>query len=139
MGNTSSENNRWQELRQKVQPALDKTGQVLNAIGHVVQIVCGYIMRFRKIILAIPVVFGALYMAKFSSDRLPQMVGINLQESGEYAQMVSRDTAVYGPFALTVLCVVLMLMSRKTIYPWLISIFTLVLPLLIWVLNAGLF
>jgi predicted RND superfamily exporter protein len=66
-------------------------------------------------------------------------VGFDIQSTGEFAQMVSRDTAVYGPFALTVLCVVLMLMSRKTIYPWLISIFTLVLPLLIWVLNAGLF
>lgn len=135
MGNTSSENNRWQELRQKVQPALDKTGQVLNAIGHVVQIVCGYIMRFRKIILAIPVVFGALYMAKFSSDRLPQMVGINLQESGEYAQMVSRDVAVLGPLAVTGVCLLLMFCSRRTLYPWLISLFTLLLPLLIVLTN----
>jgi predicted RND superfamily exporter protein len=89
--------------------------------------------------MALPVLYAAMELAKRNLEELPEVVGFDIQSTGEFAQMVSRDTAVYGPFALTVLCVVLMLMSRKTIYPWLISIFTLVLPLLIWVLNAGLF
>jgi hypothetical protein len=98
-----------------------------------------WIFKLRKIFMALPVLYAAMELAKRNLEELPEVVGFDIQSTGEFAQMVSRDTAVYGPFALTVLCVVLMLMSRKTIYPWLISIFTLVLPLLIWVLNAGLF
>ena len=98
-----------------------------------------WIFKLRKIFMALPVLYAAMELAKRNLEELPEVVGFDIQSTGEFAQMVSRDTAVYGPFALTVLCVVLMLMSRKTIYPWLISIFTLVLPLLIWLLNAGLF
>jgi len=30
----------------------------------------------------------------------------------------------------------MMWLSRRTIYPWIISIFTLVLPILIWITNV---
>ena len=35
------------------------------------------------------------------------------------------------PVAVTALCLLLMMCSRKTIYPWLISLFSLVLPLVL--------
>ena len=66
---------------------------------------------------------------------LPAQVGIDLQASGEYAQMISKSVAVMGPLALTAVCLLLMFTSRKVLYPWLISIFSLVLPLLILITN----
>lgn len=98
-----------------------------------------WIFRLRKIFMALPVLYAAAELAKHNLQELPEMVGFDIQSTGEFAQMISRDTAVYGPFALTCVCIILMLLSRKTVYPWLISIFSLVLPLLIWVLNAGMF
>lgn len=98
-----------------------------------------WIFHMRKIFMALPVLYYAVEFAKMNMEQLPEMVGFDIQATGEFAQMVSRETAVYGPLGVTVLCIVLMLLSRKTIYPWLISIFSLVLPWLIWVLNAGLF
>lgn len=112
---------------------------VIERIVTVIGTLFTWIFKLRKIFMALPVLYAAWELAKRNLEELPEVVGFDIQATGEFAQMVSRDTAVYGPFALTIICVVLMLMSRKTIYPWLISIFTLVLPLLIWVLNAGLF
>ena len=109
--------------------------RIYTVIGTLLQ----WIFRLRKIFMALPVLYYAVEFAKMNMEQLPEMVGFDIQSTGEFAQMISRETAVYGPLGLTVLCIVLMLLSRRTIYPWLISIFSLVLPWLIWVLNAGLF
>ena len=49
--------------------------------------------------------------------------------------MVTRNYAVYGPLLVTGFCLLLMFCSRKTLFPWIISIFTLVLPYLIYLTN----
>lgn len=112
---------------------------VFERIGSIIGTLLRWIFRLRKIFMALPVLYVAATLAKENLDLLPEMVGFDIQSTGEFAQMISRETAVYGPLGLTVLCIVLMVLSRKTIYPWLISIFTLVLPLLIRVLNSGIF
>jgi hypothetical protein len=67
--------------------------------------------------------------------RLPDSVGIWLLTNGEYYMLVPRELAVIAPVAVTALCVLLVLCSKKALYPWLISIFTLVLPALIYYTN----
>lgn len=94
-----------------------------------------WVFKLRKLFMGLPVLLAALQLAIYSRENLPETVGFDIQASGEFAQMISRDTAVYGPLALTCICLVLMLMSRRTIYPWIISIFTLTLPVLILALN----
>ena len=41
-----------------------------------------------------------------------------------------------APLVVTGVCLVMMWLSRRTIYPWIISIFSLVLPILIWITNV---
>lgn len=91
--------------------------------------------HFRKVIMAVPVVLCALRLAAYNLANLPEQVGIDLQASGEFARMVSRESAVMGPLVVTLSCLVLMFCSRKTVYPWIISIFTLVLPVLLLLTN----
>ena len=91
--------------------------------------------HFRKVILAVPVALAALRLAAYNTQHLPEQVGIDLQASGEFAKMISRSTAVTWPLTLTAICIGLMFLSRKTVYPWLISIFSLVLPLLLLLTN----
>lgn len=91
--------------------------------------------HFRKLIMAIPVVYYALKLALYNVEHLPDQVGIDLQSSGEFARMISKESAVMGPLMVTGLCLVLMFFSRKTVYPWIISIFTLILPLLLLLTN----
>ena len=101
-----------------------KISSLLSFIGTI-------LFRLRKLVLAAPVVYAALKLAFYNRENLPEQVGINIQSSGEFAQMITRDMAVMGPLGLTAACLLLMLCSRKSLYPWAISVFTLVLPLLI--------
>ncbi len=105
-----------------------KIGEVLSVIGRV-------LYRLRKIVMAVPVVYYALKLAAYNTEHLPEQVGLNLQSNGEYAQLIARETAVMGPMVVTAACLVLMFFSRKSVYPWLISIFSLVLPLLLLITN----
>lgn len=106
----------------------NKFTRALSLIGRV-------LFRLRKVVMAAPVVYFALKLAAYNSENLPLLVGINLQTTGEFAQTISRQNAVTGPLIVTGACLVLMFCSRKAVYPWLISIFSLVLPLLLLVTN----
>ena len=115
---------------------LQKVKNVFGKIGNVFYQIGLWIYRLRRFILAAPVVAAALKIADMSKERLPEMVGLNLQSTGEFAQIVTREYAVYGPLGVTGLCLLLMFFSRKVLYPWLISIFTLVLPIFIYLTNV---
>ena len=115
-----------------------KLGPVATALLAVWKVISGtviWIFRLRKYIMATPVAYFAVKMAIANANRLPDMVGLDIQASGEFARMVSRQQAVLGPLGVTAFCLVLVLCSRKPLLPWLISIFTLILPLLIWMTN----
>ena len=103
----------------------------LQNINSLISFIGNVLFRLRKIVLAVPVVYWALKLAFYNREHLPEQVGLNIQSTGEFAQMISRDMAVMGPLGLTAACLLLMFCSRKAMYPWAISLFTLVLPLLI--------
>ena len=105
-----------------------KINSLINFVGML-------LFRLRKIVLSIPVVFIALKLAMYNMEHLPEQVGINLQSSGAFGQMITRDMAVMGPLGLTAACLLLMFCSRKAMYPWAISVFTLALPILILFTN----
>jgi len=115
---------------------LEKTLYVFKVIGRVIASICKWIYRLRGFFMAVPVVLAALYLAAQNMARLPEEVGINLLATGEYEYLISRGLAVMAPLVVTGVCLVMMLMSRRTIYPWIISIFSLVLPWLIWITNV---
>ena len=91
--------------------------------------------KLRSVVLAIPIAVGAVILAVFNNRNLPDAVGINIQASGEYAETISKSVAVFGPLALTAVCLLMVFCSRRVLYPWLISLFSLVLPLLIYITN----
>ena len=114
----------------------EKTGRVLKTTGKVFKGIGIWIYRLRGFFMAIPVALAALSLAAQNMARLPEEVGINLLANGEYQYLVSRSLAVMAPLVVTGGCLVLMWLSRKPVYPWIISIFTLVLPILIWFTNV---
>ena len=94
-----------------------------------------WMYRFRSILLAVPVALVALRLALFNSLNLPETVGIDLQANGQYTSHLSRNTVVLWPLILTGGCLVMMFCSRKVIYPWIISVFSLLVPVLIYITN----
>ena len=127
------------EKPEQVQPQADVNGETLkpqNKFLEVTRIICTVVYRLRSIFLSIPVIIAALRLAAYNSDHLPLLVGLNLQTTGEFAKVISRQTAVTVPLFITGGCLVLMFFSRKTLYPWLISVFSLAIPVLLLITNT---
>ena len=123
------------ELREKAAPFLNKADEIWQKVKKVWVIAWPWIWRFRKVLLAIPVVYYGLSFARLNWNLLPEQVGLNLQTTGEYAKYISREMAVYTPLGITGGCLAMMFLSRKTVYPWMICMFSMLLPLLILITN----
>ena len=112
-----------------------KTKDVLKKISDVIDIILTVLYRLRKVFMAIPVVYYAIKLAQYNMEHLPSVVGLNMQANGIFTEMISRDVAVMGPLAITGFCLLLMFFSRKALYTWAISIFTLILPIILLISN----
>ena len=126
---------KWNELRGKARPYLVKARSVWQQVKKYWLMAWPWIWRLRKVLFAIPVVYLALYFARLNWNVLPELVGLNLQTNGEYAEYISREMAVYAPLGVTGGCLTMMFLSRKTVYPWMICMFSMLLPLLILITN----
>lgn len=123
------------EAWERGKPARQKVAAVFASIGRVFRGLGQWIYRLRSIFLAAPVVLAALRLAEYNREHLPEMVGIDLLETGQYAHLIERDMVILWPLIITGGCLLLMFLSRRVIYPWIISIFTLVIPIVIYITN----
>lgn len=126
----------WDALQEKTRPFRESVAKGFRSTRKTLKIIWAYLYRMRAVLMAVPVGIVAVYLAMNNLAKLPQSVGIWLKTDGSFYMLVPRELAVFAPLAVTALCVLLMLISKKTVYPWLISIFTLVLPVLIYFSNA---
>ncbi len=114
---------------------LKKVGRVFYAIWRFLRS-CGlFIYTFRGFFMAIPVVLAALYLAKENMAILPEQVGLVLAKDGTFSAVVARAHAVQWPLYITGGSVILMWLSRKAFFPWLMSVVTLIIPIYIRLLN----
>ncbi len=127
---------KWNLICNKTEPFRKNTAKVFRKIGRFFRIAWSYLYRLRTVFMAVPVGVAAILLALQNLGRLPDSVGIWLLTNGEFYMLVPKELAVVAPVAVTALCILLVLCSKKALYPWLISIFTLVLPLLIYYTNA---
>lgn len=118
------------------QSGWDQVKSVSAKINHIIDLIGIWMFRLRKFILAAPVVYYAVRLYAYNAVHLPEMVGLGLQSTGEYTLTIARSMALLGPFALTMGCLALMFFSRKAMYSWAISVFTLALPILLLVSNV---
>ena len=120
---------------ENIQPEAKNFKTTLANINSLINFIGMMLFRLRKLVLAVPVGYAAVKLALYNRANLPEQVGINLQSSGAFEQMITRDIAVMGPLGLTAACLLLMFCSRKAMYPWAISVFTLAVPILILFTN----
>lgn len=109
-----------------------KSGQKLKDVGTVLRLTFRWAYKLRSLVLSIPVAVVALALAVRNLAQLPAQVGFNLLSNGQYQFVVSKGIAVFFPLAITAVCLCMMLLSKKMLYPWLISVFSLVLPIALW-------
>ena len=126
---------KWQAFREKARPWIEKADQGYQKAKRIWKKAWPWIWQARKILLAITVVYLMLYFARLNWNVLPELVGLHLQTNGDYARYITRELAVYGPMGVTGGCLAMMFLSRKTVYPWMICMFSMLLPLLILLTN----
>lgn len=114
----------------------NKSASTMKKIGQVLKLTGKWAYRLRSVLLSIPVIICAVSLALRNIRLLPETVGINLLASGEYQWMITKGVAVMAPLGVTAVCLLLMFCSRRVLYPWLISVFSLTLPLIIWLINV---
>lgn len=108
----------------------------IPAEGSTFRMICMWAYKLRSVILSIPVAFVAVLLAIDNMFNLPETVQLCLPSSGAdglVIELVSigKGLACFGPLLITAACLAMVFCSRRVTYPWLISVFSLVLPLFI--------
>lgn len=109
--------------------------------GSLFRMICMWVYKLRSVILSIPVAFAAVIMAVNNLFRLPDTVSLCLPASSADGMVfeivkINRMVAVFGPLGITIVCLAMVLCSRRVSYPWLISVFSLVLPWFIYFVSV---
>ena len=125
----------WNQLCEKVKPVLIKVGAGSKKTIAVLRRVWIYVVKLRRIILAVPVAWAAVILALRNLAKLPPLVGLNLQADGTFAISLQRLPAVLAPLLVTAVCLLLLFCSKRTLTPWLVSVLSLALPVIIFVIN----
>lgn len=113
-----------QTVQEKVKKTASTTGKVF-----------AFFYRMRKVFLAVPLLAAAIYLAARNNTQLPAQVGFLLQDTGTFYRMYPKALAVWVPFGVTAACVGMMFLSRKCLYPWLVGVLSLVVPILLLTVN----
>ena len=100
-----------------------------------------WIYRLRSLILGIPVGVAAVILALRNARSLPAQIAISIPKVQDGAlvivsHMLDKNIAVMGPLAITALCILMMFLSKRMTYPFLISVFTLGVPVALYYMNC---
>ncbi len=126
---------KWAWLCEKLGPVITAIGRFFKKVADYIALFVAYIVKFRKLFLAIPVAWAAVMLAIRNLTKLPETVGLDLQLDGSFAFEISRELAAFGPVVLTLICLMLMFCSKRVTTPWVVSLITLIIPIFIWVIN----
>ena len=127
---------KWNNLCQRVQPYADAVARAFHEIGKAVAVVWKHLVKLRKVFLAIPVGWIAVMLAIQNLRKLPETVGLTLEQDGSFPFEIARELAVLGPIAVTAVCLLLMFCSKRTLTPWFVSLVSLILPYFILLINT---
>ena len=97
--------------------------------------------RLRNILLTVPVAVCAVILAVMNMAKLPENVMISwpvVRDGMLLIQdvMISKLLAVFVPLTITAFCLLMVIASKRMVYPWLISVFSLILPLFFFLLGG---
>ncbi len=127
---------KWNTLCEKTKPARQATARAMGRFGKAMKRFGHFIYAMRKVFAAIPVGVAAVLLAIYNQAHLPPVVGLGLQNDGTFSLLLARELAVLGPVAVTAVCLLMMFASKKILTPWLVSLFSLAVPLVVLLTNS---
>ncbi len=133
---------------EKVRPGFQAVGRFFKGLGKGLSKIGHYVYLMRSLILGAPVAAAAVVLATRNMNRLPESVEVTKVAINAKAPdalfgflelstaMISREAAVYGPVILTAACILMMIFSKRTLYPFLIALFSLCLPIALYLFTV---
>lgn len=153
----------WYRFVDAVSPFNRGVRQVFRAIARTFRNLWKYVFWFRSVILAAPMAVAAVILAARNMSRLPEEISYtkilffteNMKKIPRFLRVLfseeaenvlfdvfvmsqdflSRNQAVFMPLALTAVCIVLMIFSKRMMYPFLIGLMTLALPIVLYIFT----
>ena len=112
-----------------------------NGFLEIIKNIGKWIYTLRSVLMSIPVAVAAVVLALRNQVKLPDVVTFDIAgtKAGQLifrTISVSRSVAVLLPLVITIFCLIMTFCSKKVIYPWLISIFSLILPIVLLLINT---
>ena len=127
---------KWERFCKRIEPQVRKLKEISHTCVDKAVYAWNYVMKFKKLFLCAPVAVMAVILAIRNLFSLPALVGLVLEGNGEFSFEIIREVAVVAPLVVTALCLLLVFASKRTLAPWLVSVFSLVLPLWILLINT---
>lgn len=119
---------KWQLVCEKSAPVWSFIRKFLRELKQVLHVTWSYLYRLRSVFLALILALATLWVMLWCSPRIPDSVGIYLMENGQFFLLVPKQITILGSVAITASCVLMMFCTKKPLYPWLIGVFSLILP-----------
>lgn len=125
----------WQRFMDRVQIILSDLRIFFAKTAKILERFISEVSKLKKIIATVPVAIGAVILAIYNMANLPKVVGLDLLENGAFTYQIPRGIAVFAPLAVTGVCLLLMFCSRRILTPWLVSVISLLIPVVILITN----
>lgn len=124
----------FKPITDKISPVWNKTAPARRKISSFCSETWKWAYRLRSILLSIPVVVVAIILAIGNMATLPAsvMIAYPAVYSGVLLFqeiMVSKSLAVFVPLVITAFCLLMMLFSKRPAFCWLVSVFSLLVPI----------
>lgn len=127
---------KWARFRKKHESTFLKIEDRANRFADKCLVAWDYMSKNKKLVLSAPIAVIAVILAIINLFSLPALVGIGMEGNGDYAFQMIREVAVIAPLLITAVCLLLMFASKRTLTPWMVSLFSLLLPIMILLTNT---
>ncbi len=121
-------------MGQKIRGAWNNSASARGKIASFCSATGKWTYKLRAFVLAIPIVVIAVILAVSNMATLPAAVAIGLPNIVNgilvfQEVLVSKILAVFIPLLVTAFCLLMMFLSKRISFPFLVSLFSLILPI----------
>ena len=121
-------------MGQKIRGAWNNSASARGKIASFCSATGKWTYKLRAFVLAIPIVAIAVILAVSNMATLPAAVAIGLPNIVNgilvfQEVLISKILAVFIPLLVTAFCLLMMFLSKRISFPFLVSLFSLILPI----------
>ena len=121
-------------MGQKIRGAWNNSASARGKIASFCSATGKWTYKLRAFVLAIPIVVIAVILAVSNMATLPAAIAIGLPNIVNgilvfQEVLVSKILAVFIPLLVTAFCLLMMFLSKRISFPFLVSLFSLILPI----------